>query len=92
MEIKADDDRESMVLVFGDDVGLRFHGEKKDRPKKHQLLVEFEDDTALSASVQMYGGLWCCRAGEFDNPYYQVAKEKPSPLSDEFDQAYLPIL
>jgi formamidopyrimidine-DNA glycosylase len=52
------------------------------------LLIEFEDATAISASVQMYGGLWCFREGEFHNPYYDAARSKPSPLSDEFDRAY----
>ncbi len=76
------------MLVFGDGVSLGFHDTGEERPKKHQLLVEFEDFSALSASVQMYGGLWCFRDGEFDNQYYQVAKEKPSPLSEKFDKEY----
>lgn len=76
------------VLLFTDGVTLRFHAGDEPRPKKHQLLVEFEDGTALSASVQMYGGLWCFREGEFENHYYDAARSKPSPLSDEFDRAY----
>jgi len=39
-------------------------------------------------SVQMYGGLWCFPAGALDNPYYQTAKTKPSPLSQAFDARY----
>lgn len=88
VEISADDGQHPVVLVFGEGVRLRWHGENEKRPQKHQLLLEFNDQSALSASVQMYGGLWCCPAGEFDNPYYQLAKEKPSPLSAEFDQVY----
>jgi formamidopyrimidine-DNA glycosylase len=76
------------VMLFSDGVVLRFHTGDEPRPKKHQLLIEFEDGTALSASVQMYGGLWCFKEGELDNPYYNVARNKPSPLSDEFDRAY----
>lgn len=76
------------VLVFGDGVSLGFHDAGEERPKKHQLLIEFEDFSALSASVQMYGGLWCFRDGEFDNQYYQIAKDKPSPLTDKFDNVY----
>lgn len=79
---------EDMRLVFGDGVSLRYH-EKNDKiPSKHQLLIEFEDTSALSASVQMYGCIWCFKEGEYDNPYYQVAKKKPSPLSEEFDYHY----
>jgi len=36
----------------------------------------------------MYGGLWAFESGEFQNTYYDVAREKPSPLSDAFDSAY----
>jgi len=74
--------------VFGDGVNLRFHAKNGKLPPKHQLLIEFEDSTALSASVQMYGGLLCFLEGELDSPYYQMAKEKISPLSSRFDQAY----
>jgi len=76
------------VALFSDGTVLRFHPRDEQRPQKHQLLIEFEDGTAISASVQMYGGLWCFRDGEFQNPYYDAARCKPSPLSDEFDMAY----
>lgn len=84
VEIRAD----NCALLFGDGVSLRYHGEGEKRPQKHQLLIEFEDFSALSASVQMYGGLWCFKEGGFDNKYYLLAKEKPSPLSDKFDNVY----
>ena len=79
---------EDAVLLFGDGVSLRYHEPSDKRPQKHQLLLEFEDFSALSASVQMYGGLWGFKEGTFDNKYYQMAKEKPSPLSVSFDRAY----
>jgi formamidopyrimidine-DNA glycosylase len=84
VEIRADD----VVLLFSDGVVLRFLAKGEKRPAKHQLLIEFGDGAALSASVQMYGGLVCFRDGEYDNKYYDVAREKPSPLSDEFDSRY----
>lgn len=76
------------VVLFSDGVSLRYHQRDEPRPKKHQLLIEFDDGTALSGSIQMYGGLWCFREGEFDNPYYESARNKPSPLSAEFDDKY----
>jgi len=81
-------DLDQAVMLFTDGVNLRFHKEGEKRPAKHQLLLEFDDGTALSGVVQMYGGLLCFREGELDNHYYNVAKEKPSPLSAGFDQDY----
>lgn len=79
---------EGARMVLGDGAAPRFIGQGEKLPAKHQLLVEFEGGGALIASVQMYGGIWCFRAGEFDNPYYRIACEKPSPLSEEFDEPY----
>ena len=84
VQIKADD----TIILFGEGVGIRFHREDEKKPQKHQLLIEFEDFSALTASVQMYGGLWCFKEGDFENQYYFLAKEKPSPLSNEFDRTY----
>jgi formamidopyrimidine-DNA glycosylase len=75
-------------ILFGDGVNLRYHPAGEKAPAKHQLLIEFYDSSSLSGSVQMYGGLWAFRAGQFDNPYYLVAQEKPSPLTDQFNYSY----
>ena len=79
---------EDVVLLFGDGVNLKYHGIEEKRPQKNQLLIEFDDFTAISASVQMYGGLWCFKSGEFDNSYYLCAKESISPISEEFNREY----
>ena len=78
------------LLLFHDGVNLRLHPAAGPIPAKHQLLLTFEDDSALSASVQMYGGLYAWdRRETFDNPYYRIALEKPSPLEPEqFTQDY----
>jgi len=75
-------------ILFGDGVSLRYFPAGERLPSKHQLLIEFDDSSSLVGSVQMYGGLWAFPAGEFDNQYYLAAKQKPSPLTDEFDYAY----
>ncbi len=79
---------EDVVLLFSDGVNLRFHRAAEERPLKHQLLLEFEDSTALSATVAMYGGLLCYPRGANDNPYYLVARDKPSPLTERFTAGY----
>lgn len=84
MEIIADDTR----IVFGEGICLSYLAPAQKRPLKHQLLIEFDDGGALLASVRMYGGIWAFREGDFDNPYYQVARGKCSPLADEFTLDY----
>lgn len=74
-------------LLFGDGVNLRHHEPGARLPVKHQLLLSFTDGSALSATVSMYGQL-ACFVGDFDNPYYRVARSRPSPLTAAFDAAY----
>ena len=88
LEIKACDS----VILFAEGVRLRYHDKGEKFPKKHQLLIEFDDSSGISATIQMYGGLWCFEEGKFDNDYYEIAKNKPSPLSNEFDKEYFDTL
>lgn len=83
---------EDVKLLFGDGVGIRYLQPGEDPPKKHQLHIAFADASSLVCTVQMYGGLWAFKEGENDNFYYMVAKEKPSPLTDQFDRAYFDLL
>jgi formamidopyrimidine-DNA glycosylase len=77
------------TILIADGVAFRYHKQGEKRPGKHQLLIEFNDFSAVSASVQMYGGMWCfAYENEFKYSYYKIAKEKPSPLSDEFSKIY----
>jgi formamidopyrimidine-DNA glycosylase len=76
------------LLVFADGVSLRFHTDASTLPKKHQLLLELTDGTFLTASVQMYGGMWCLSRDNRDNHFHAVARRKPSPLTDAFDSGY----
>ncbi|MBE0430582.1 MAG: endonuclease VIII [Dehalococcoidia bacterium] len=84
VEITAGDAK----LLFGDGVNLRYYTESERLPARHQLLLEFDDGSSLVGSVQMYGGLWAFREGEFDSKYYLIARTRPSPLSAGFDRAY----
>lgn len=84
VEIKAGNTN----TLLGEGAGIRFHRKNEPRPAKHQLLVEFDDHSAISISIQMYGGIGIFLEGQLDNLYYRVAKEKPSPLSSAFDNVY----
>lgn len=84
VEIFAEDCR----ILFGDGVRIKYHEKGERLPVKHQLMIAFDDGSSMTCSVQMYGGMWCFREGENQNPYYKVAKEKPSPYSEEFNEDY----
>jgi len=84
VEIKAG----SATLLFGDGVSMQYYAKSGKLPDKHQLWVEFEDSSSIVAKVQMYGGLWVFPGDSFDNKYYLMAKEKPSPLQVAFDKTY----
>ena len=47
---------EDKVLVLTDGVNLRYLTPGTKLPAKHQLLIGFEDESCLIASVRMYGG------------------------------------
>ncbi len=83
VEIEAED----MLLVIS--APLRYHAPGEKLPAKHQLLLRLADGSAVSSTIQMWGGLFCFRRGEqgaFAD--YSLALERPSPLSDGFDRAY----
>jgi formamidopyrimidine-DNA glycosylase len=80
---------EDMRLVFTEGINLRYLKADDKLPKKHQLLLEFDDGTYLVASVQMYGGMWAFKENTFDNEYYIISKKLPTPISNEFDRQYL---
>lgn len=79
---------EDMRLSLFDGVNLRRLEPGQDRPQKHQLLIELDDGSALYCTVQMYGGMMAYPAGESLGFYGDVAREKPSPLTEAFDRAY----
>lgn len=79
---------EDVRLVLNDGVNLRLLDAEAVQPKKHQLLMRFDDGIGVYATIQMYGGIMAFRREEYDNSYFQVAREKPSPLMNDFDEVY----
>lgn len=75
-------------LTINDGVNIRYTKDVNGVPERHQLLMKFDDSSFIFCTVQMYGGIMAFRENEYDNLYYSVAKEKPSPLSDKFDKEY----
>ncbi len=84
VELVLDD----MHLVFNDGTTPHYLSSEDAAPKKHQLLIRFEDKSGFYCTVRMYGGMMIYPFGETDNVYYLGAKQKPSPLSSEFTREY----
>ncbi len=76
------------LLDFNDGVNIRYVEDASKLPKKHQLLLEFDGGGFLVCTVQMYGGMMLFRDGANESSYYLTAKEKPTPLTDLFDESY----
>jgi formamidopyrimidine-DNA glycosylase len=76
-------------LILNDGANIRYHPPDGALPSKHQLLVVFQDGSAVTVTVQMYAGLMCVPTGSFHNPYYSAATSMPSPLTDAFDAEWL---
>jgi formamidopyrimidine-DNA glycosylase len=76
-------------MVLSISAPIKYHAAGEKRPKKHQILVEFEDGTAITSCAQMWGGFFCfpagTKAGFLDA---DLARERPSPLTDAFTRAY----
>lgn len=77
-----------VVMTFSEGTNILFHQAGRKRPPKHQLLLDFDDGTALTVSVQMYGAIGCTPVGENDNSYYHLNKERLGPLSPAFSLDY----
>ncbi|HJN30691.1 MAG TPA: endonuclease VIII, partial [Candidatus Latescibacteria bacterium] len=54
--------------------------------------VSSHGGACLCSGVSMYGGLWCWESKTVENHYYHQARDKPSPLADDFDAAYFATL
>ena len=65
---------EDSVFLISEGTSLLFTVNTKQLPKKHQMLIEFEDGSFLCAYVKMYGGVVCAKKNTYDNEW--IIKEK----------------
>lgn len=78
---------EDMVLLIT--TPIRFHKKGDKLPDKHQLYLEFEDDTSITCMIQMWGCMFCFRAGGgYALPEDYVVNNDPSPLEQEFNEGF----
>lgn len=78
----------NLTLFFNDGPSLKWHKPGAALPEKHQLILKFDDGSALTASIQMYGGMSVYPDDNVENPYLAGSRAKPNPLSDAFDKAH----
>lgn len=72
-----------LALCVSDGVNMRFLP-RADLAGAYQLLITFEDDTALVFTVAMYGGI-VLHDDAYDNPYYQKSKAAVPPFCEAFE-------
>jgi formamidopyrimidine-DNA glycosylase len=66
---------------------ILYHQDAQTLPKKHQLLLQFTDDTYLTVTVQGWGAAFLLTESEVaGHPY--LGKKGVLPLSDEFTHDY----
>lgn len=85
IRIELSDDKN---LLFFEGIRIKYIQEGELIPKKHQLLIEFNDSSSLVCTIQMYGFFAAFLQEDYDYKYFVVAKEKTSPVSQDFDENY----
>jgi formamidopyrimidine-DNA glycosylase len=76
-----------VLMLGGGGERILFHPNANTLPKKHQLLLHFEDDTYLTVTVQGWGSAQLLHRAEVaSHPF--VSLQKPSPVSDAFTFEY----
>lgn len=81
---------DGLAFQFSDGAAPRLYRDEKALPKKHQLLLGF-DGAYLACTLRMYGGIMGF-AGELDNEYDRIARERPDVFSDAFSFDYFKTL
>lgn len=84
VDLLCEDD---VCVTIGDGTNMRYYDPFEERPEKHQLLIGFDDGSAVAFTVAMYGGIWAYQ-GTFDNPYHHRSLNSISPLDERFDESF----
>jgi formamidopyrimidine-DNA glycosylase len=77
---------EDMLLVIS--TPIKYHAPGAKLPKSHQLLLEFDDESCMSCTVQMWGAMFCYAVKENNIPKQYAINKSPDPLTDAFDKNY----
>lgn len=69
-------------------VPVKYHPPSGKLPSKHQLLIEFDDSSHMSCTVQMWGAMLCYPLNASSIPDTYKINKCPPPLEDSFDRNY----
>ncbi|MCE5259734.1 MAG: hypothetical protein LLG44_11885 [Chloroflexi bacterium] len=76
------------LLVFGEVVGrLLYHAPGAVVPERRQLLLNFDDGSALTLTISMWAALQLVAVDEFAS-YTRWTRRRPHPLSPDFTWDY----
>jgi len=84
VDIHFDND---VYLSICDGVKVKYNDRNSPVPDKYQLLLTFDDETFLTFTVAMYGGMYVYQ-NEFQNSYHQKSMERLSALGADFTEDY----
>ncbi len=73
-------------LCVNDGVNVRLLPQE-DIPKNYQLIIGFDDGSALAFTVAMYGGI-ILHGGDYDNEYYLKSRAALSPFDAGFRELF----
>jgi len=77
----------NVFITIGDGTNMKYYPAFEQHPKKHQLLIVFDDDSFLTFTVSMYGAIYAGK-GTLDNKYYLGSLNSISPLDERFNSEY----
>jgi len=81
---------EDTLLVIS--TPIKYHEPGKKLPKSHQLLLEFDDGSHMSCTVQMWGSMFCAPSADKEALGHFGNTHLPDPLTDKFNEEYFETL
>lgn len=77
-----------LCLTVNDGAYPCYYDSAAKAPQKHQLRLELDNGSAITVTVQMYGGIHVNKDGKNESVFYLGSKNKPQPMTEGFDRAY----
>lgn len=79
-------DNEIYLSIF-DGINMRYGTGTDKVPQKYQMLVAFDDNSFLTFTTSMYGGIYVFHK-ELDDKYRKLSIGSVSPLNDDFNETF----